>query len=72
MIARISALSGVSPTEIRNWKASDLGMLERIDIETGLPDRQLMVLLSGLLSGLGGSDPTPMLRAFYPGDFTDG
>tara|TARA_R100000655_G_scaffold35468_3_gene69006 strand:- start:3083 stop:3229 length:147 start_codon:yes stop_codon:yes gene_type:complete len=46
-----------------------MGMLERIDIETGLPDRQLMVLLSGLLSGLGGTDPTPMLRAFYPGDF---
>lgn len=46
-----------------------MGLLERIDMETGLPDRQLMVLLSGLLSGLGGSDPAPMLRAFYPGDF---
>lgn len=59
----------MSPTELRKWTASDMGLLERIDMETGLPDRQLMVLLSGLLSGLGGSDPAPMLRAFYPGDF---
>ena len=69
MIARISALSGVSPTQIRTWTAEDMGMLERIDIETGLPDRQLVVLLSGLMSGLGGADPAPILKAFYPGEF---
>ena len=69
MIARISALSGVSPTQIRTWTAEEMGMLERIDMETGLPDRQLVVLISGLMSGLGGADPTPILQAFFPGDF---
>tara|TARA_S200002703_G_scaffold65523_1_gene56611 strand:+ start:4760 stop:4900 length:141 start_codon:yes stop_codon:yes gene_type:complete len=46
-----------------------MGMMERIDMETGLPDRQLVVLLSGLMSGLGGADPAPILKAFYPGEF---
>jgi len=41
-------------------------MIQEIDAKHGLPDRQLVVLISSLVSGLGGSDPKAIVSNFFP------
>ena len=66
-MARIAATSGVSPETIFNtWTARDIALVQRVDETVGLPDKQLILLITSALSALAGSDPAAIMQQMYP------
>lgn len=69
MIARIAAYSGVPPHRIREtWTAADMQLLENVDNTRGLPDRQLVMLLAGAVSGLAGESAEGLFTSLLGDD----